>query len=139
MHLDQKTVDRLHRSFGNKMEIIFLVDPASPHSTAGVAFVINKKCIASKEWSAHKLIPGRALFLKIKWHELESTSFLNIYTPTHKPSYKTFWDQICDQHSAKYLHTLDFMLGDFNVTEDPIDRAPNHPDNQTAVEALRDT
>ena len=120
------------------MEIIFSADPTSPRSMAGVAFVINKRRIAPKEWSVHELIPRRALLLRIKWHESESTSILNIYAPTHKPSHKPFWDQICSRHRAKRLQLPDFMLGDFNVTEDPIDRAPNHPDDQAAVEALRE-
>jgi hypothetical protein len=30
------------------------------------------------------------------------------------------------------------MLGDFNITEDPIDRAPHRPDDLVAMAALRD-
>jgi len=30
-----------------------------------------------------------------------------------------------------------FILGDFNITEDKIDRAPAHLDNKTATDALR--
>ena len=32
----------------------------------------------------------------------------------------------------------DFILGDFNVTEDSIDRVPAHADNHRAIEALRE-
>jgi exonuclease III len=137
-HLDQDAVDQLRQSFGEKMEIIYSADPNSPRSTAGVVFVLNKKRIAIKEWMAHELIPRKALLLKLKWHETESTTLVNIYTPTHKPSHPTFWNNIRTKHTAKRLQIPDFMLGDFNVTEDPIDRAPNHPDNQAAMAALWD-
>jgi exonuclease III len=136
-HLDQQLVDRLHQSFSDKMEIIFSPDPNSPRSTAGVTFVINKRRIAPKEWAIHEIIPGRALLLKIKWHESETTSLLNIYAPTHKPSHPPFWTKILDVHVSKHLPKPDFMLGDFNVTEDPIDRALLHADDQAAVAALR--
>ena len=137
-HLDQHTVDRLHQGFGSKMDILFSVDPHSPHSTAGVAFVINKKRIAPKQCVIHELIPGRALFLKIKWHKSETTSLVNVYAPTHRPSHPSFWTKLRDNHSALHLLNPDFLLGDFNVTEDPIDRAPVHPDDEAAVMALRD-
>ena len=120
------------------MEIIYLANPNSPYAMAGVAFIINKKCLAPKQWSAHELIPGRALFLKIKWHESESTSLVNIYVPTHKPRHLAFWTKICDEHTAQNLMLPDFMLGNFNMIEDPIDRAPAHPDDHTTAAALRD-
>lgn len=137
-HLDQNTVNRLHHSFGGKMDIIFSANPDSPRSTAGVAFVINKKRIAPKQCIIHELIPGRAMFLKIKWHESESTSLINVYAPTHKPSHPSFWAKLRDEHSTHHLPNPDFLLGDFNVTEDPIDRAPVHPDDQATATALRE-
>lgn len=120
------------------MNIIFLADPNSPCSIAGVAFIINKKRITLKQCVIHELIPGRALFLKIKWHESETTSLVNIYAPTHKPSHPSFWMKLQEEHSALQLPNPDFLLGDFNVTEDPIDWAPVHPDDQAAVTALRE-
>ena len=138
-HLDQDTVDLLRQRFGDKMEIIFSADPDAPRATAGVAFILNKKRIAPRQLSVHELIPGRALFLKIKWHESESTSIVNVYAPTDKLRHPQFWETILNEHSARRLTKPDFMLGDFNITEDPIDRIPVRPDdNQAAITALRD-
>ena len=137
-HLDQETIEHLHRSLGDKMRIISSADPHAPRSTAGVAFVINKKRIAPSQYSIHELIPGRALFLKIKWHESEHTSLVNVYAPTHRPDHPSFWRKILDEHSALNLPNPDFLLGDFNVMEDPIDRVPANPDDQAAVAALRE-
>ena len=35
------------------------------------------------------------------------------------------------------LRHPDFLLGDFNVTQDPIDRAPAHLDDINTITALR--
>ena len=99
------------------MKIISSADLVTPHSTAGVAFVINKRRIAPTQFSVHELILGRALFLKIKWHESESTSLVNVYAPTHRPSHPSFWKKILDEHTALNLPNPDFLLGDFNVME----------------------
>ena len=137
-HLDQETAERLHDNLGEKIKIISSADPDAPRSTAGVAFVINKRRIAPTQFSIHELIPGRALFLKIKWHETESTSLVNVYAPTHRPSHPSFWKKVLDEHSALHLPNPDFLLGDFNVMEDPIDRVPANPDDQAAVAALQE-
>ena len=137
-HLDQETTEHLHQNLGEKMKILSSADPDAPHSTAGVAFVINKKRIAPTQLLFHELIPGRAIFLKIKWHESESTSLVNVYAPTHRPSHPSFWGKVRDEHGALNLPNPDFLLGDFNVMEDPIDRVPANPDNQAAIAALRE-
>jgi hypothetical protein len=36
------------------------------------------------------------------------------------------------------MGSIDFMMGDFNLTEDPIDHAPMRLDNENAIDALRD-
>ncbi len=48
-----------------------------------------------------------------------------------------FWTQIEDERANNNLTIPDFMLEDFNVTEDPIDRFPQHLDDENAIEALR--
>ena len=63
---------------------------------------------------------------------------MNIYAPTHRPDHPSFWRRILDEHSALNLPNPDFMLRDFNIMEDPIDRVLANPDNQAAVAALRE-
>jgi exonuclease III len=99
-HLDQDTIERLHQSLGEKMRIISSSDPDAPRSTAGVTFIINKRQIAPTQYLIHELIPSRALFLKIKWHESESTSLVNVYVPMHRPDHPSFWKKILVEHSC---------------------------------------
>jgi len=42
------------------------------------------------------------------------------------------------ERRAKHLPIPDFTLGDFNVTEDAIDRAPPRLDDEAAIAALRE-
>jgi hypothetical protein len=120
------------------MEIIFSADPDSPWARAGVAFIINKTLIAPREIIAHEILPGRALLIKVKWLESEETELLNIYAPNDKPSHTAFWKCIEDTRVRKRLPCPDFMLGDFNIMEDKIDRAPAKLNNRSATEAIRE-
>jgi len=136
-HLDQDSAEMIKARYSKKMEIIYSADPNAPRATAGVAFVINKTLIAPKKIVTHKIIPGRALILELQWLETESTSLINIYAPNEKPSHRNFWESIETKRQEKRIAKPNFMLGDFNVTEDPIDRLPVRLDDQTAIEALR--
>jgi exonuclease III len=84
-----------------------------------------------------ELIPGRAIAPKIKWHESEETTLINVYTPNNKLEHPNLWGRIELEHSSRGMNPPDFLLGDFNVTEDLIDRAPIHHDNENTIEALR--
>ena len=138
-HLDPETVERLKQNFGKKMHIEYSQDPVAPQTTAGVAFVINRTLIAPSAIKVHTLHAGRALNLKIKWLESESTSFTNIYAPVNKRAHPGFWDNIEKNRLEHGLPRPDFLLGDFNVTEDAIDRAPAKLDDKSATDKLRDT
>ena len=77
--------------------------------------------------------------IEIKWLETEKTTLLNIYAPNNRSTHLPFWKKIEEERTLKRLTQPDFTLGDFNVTEDPIDRAPQQLDDTGTIEALRDT
>jgi ribonuclease HI/exonuclease III len=138
-HLDEEALDNIRNCFGRKMQIFHSEDPHAPRTTAGVAFVINKSLIRPREVTARELSPGRALYLKVKWLETETTTLINIYAPNNRTIHPTFWKDIDTKRTTKRLAKPEFVLGDFNVTEDPIDRCPARPDDIHATDALRDT
>ena len=138
-HLDPERVDTLHTTFGKKMEIIFSADPNAPRATAGVAFVINKSLITPKKITTRELIPGRALHLKVEWLDNEETSLVNVYVPNERAAHEEFWNEVNTTRQTNHLPAPNFLLGDFNVTEDLIDRMPARLDDVNAIEALRDT
>ena len=51
----------------------------------------------------------------------------------------TFWTEIEKTQLDCNFPRLDFLLGNFNVTKDPIDRAPAKLDDQPTTDILRDT
>ena len=137
-HLDQSALDTIRACFSKKMEIYNSEDPDAPRATAGVAFVINKTLIAPRKIEVVELKAGRALAIQIEWLENEKTTLLNIYAPNGRPAHQQFWTEINAERRTKRLPRPDFLLGDFNVTEDPIDRAPPRLDETAAIDALRD-
>jgi exonuclease III len=136
-HLNQQMTDQLRETFSKNLEILASEDPTAPTSTAGIAFVINKALINPTKITAHELVQGRALLLKIKWLESCEMSILNIYAPVNRAAQLQFWQTIENERCRKSLLRPNFVLGDFNITEEAIDRAPPRLDDQTASEALR--
>lgn len=92
---------------------------------------MNKELTNTTNATMEVLIPGRAAILKLNWHNNETIRILNIYAPNNANEHCTFWEKIKLEWERK-------NIGDFNLTENPIDRAPARPDNETAMEALRE-
>jgi ribonuclease HI/exonuclease III len=138
-HLDHEALERIQSCYSKKMIICHSEDPDAPRSTAGVAFVINKTLIAPRNISTYELCAGRALALKIEWLETETTTLLNVYAPNDRSAHSDFWEKVETQRRSRRLPRPDFMLGDLNVTEDPIDRSPPRLDDPSAIDALRET
>ena len=136
-HLDEHLLQQINTCFGTRLEIIPSMPPENPRATAGVAFVINKTMLQPRETKTYELIPGRATALKIKWLEDEEILLINVYAPNDRGEQVTFWESIDTRRRELHLRRPDLMLGDFNVTEEQLDRAPAHPDDPRAIDALR--
>ena len=136
-HLDPALLHDIDMCFGRRLIVLNSQDPNNPWATAGVAFVINKTLIAPKDLSTHELIKGRALALKIKWRENKETVLINVYAPNNRSEHPAFWRKLDTERRSNNVRRPDFMMGNLNVTEDPIDRAPAHADDINAIEALR--
>ena len=60
-----------------------------------------------------------------------------IYAPNSPHAHTNFWSQIQNKITLA-ANRPDILLGDFNIVEDAIDRAPFHKDYEPAVYCLRD-
>jgi exonuclease III len=136
-HLDAKLSMNINNCFRKKLMVLNSELPETPHALAGVAFILNKTLIQAKDITTTELIKGRALALKMKWHKNKEILLLNIYAPNNKNEHWAFWEEVDEKRRAKNLRHPDFMLGDFNLTEEEIDRSPPHLDDTRAIEALR--
>lgn len=137
-HLDQNMTELLGENFKKNLIILNSAHPDNPQASAGVSFVINKQLIEPEELEMHELIPGRVALLKIKWLNLCSASILNTYAPNDRSEHTDFWAKVLTKRRTEHLLIPDFTLGDFNVTEDAIDRMPPKLDDESAIAALRE-
>ncbi|KAG2749054.1 DNase I-like protein [Suillus brevipes Sb2] len=137
-HLCPEHQIQIENLYSRRLTVLNSCDPSRPGSSAGIAFVLNKEMIDTSSAQMHVLIPGRAAILSIKWHNDKTVNILNVYAPNNISEHKNFWNKIRNDWTNINVSTIDFMMGDFNLTEDPIDRAPAKRDNDDAIEALRD-
>ena len=123
-HLDNEHMHSINACFGKRITIINTQNPTNPRGSAGTAFIINRALIAPKNLVSVELIPGRAIAIVFNWHETEELLLINVYAPNGKQEQMKFWEDLDTSRRAKGLRCPDFLLGDFNVTEEAIDRAP---------------
>lgn len=137
-HLDQAMTEQLQSNFHKNLEIFTSAHPTSPRARAGVAFVLNKKLIKPENTKTYELIPGRVMILRVTWMNTCETTILNIYAPNDRKEHETFWAKVITEGRLQHAPLPDIILGDFNVTEDALDRMPPKLDDKAAVTALRD-
>lgn len=135
-HLDEQALSTVNRLFGKRLTIHNSPDETNPRLTAGVAFALNKDLLNTQNLEITELVKGRALALKTCWNNQEETLLINVYAPNRKIEHKPFWEALKSARQRKHLRRPDFVLGDFNVTEDAIDRSPPKNDSARATDAL---
>jgi ribonuclease HI/exonuclease III len=131
---DMRTINDLYT---RRLEVVASKDPDRETQSAGVAFVLNKDVIETDDIEVTEIIPGRALLLSINWRKGQRTSILNVYAPNTKREQVTFYDALQAAWSNG-RRKPDFMVGDFNLVEDAIDRAPARMDDLRATTAMRE-
>jgi exonuclease III len=137
-HLDNELLSQVVQCYRKCLTLITSSNPTLPHISAGVAFAINKCLLNLSKITIFELVEGHALALKLKWHDMEETTLLNIYAPNSKASQPEFWRKLEMRKRLYRLRNPNFMLGDFNVTEDAIDCSSLHLDNPDAITTIRD-
>ncbi|KAG2049146.1 DNase I-like protein [Suillus hirtellus] len=136
-HLNDEHETQIEALFSRRLKVINSKDPNCPGTSAGVAFVINQELTNADNTETFEIIQGRAIALTIKWHNNEKLTILNVYAPNNITQHPEFWEKINEKWQENNLPHPDFMLGNFNLTEDPLDRAPAKLDNENAISALR--
>ena len=136
-HLDAEMVERLHSIYGRRIRIH---TSEAPHSVnaQGVAIVLNRELVNIRDVTVTNIIPGRAIFMRIKWHAERELKILNVYAPNAPSENTRFWGEIESSMARHNVGKPDLMLGDFNITEEAIDRLPARLDNENATSALRE-
>ena len=100
--------------------------------------MLNKALIPNRQPESHTLVPGRAIMLKIRWPDEEEIKIINIYAPVQDHKQPAFWDKVETTRHTKRLPHPDFLMGDFNITEELINQSPPCEDNCTTTDTLRE-
>ena len=137
-HLDEEMTTTLQTRYEKNLKIIVSAHPTRPRAKAGIAFILNKKLLNPEEIKQYELIPGKVLMLNIKWLGTCNMPILNVYAPNDRNAHVEFWAKILLERRSRHAPIPDFMLGDFNVMEDAIDRMPPRLNTEKAIMALRD-
>lgn len=136
-HLTDSHEQQIQDLFSRRLLVLNSSDPTCSGSSAGIMFILNREIINTTKVQMTILIPGRAAALTIQWHNERMLTILNVYTPNNMGKHPDFWNTITRKWRELCLHDPDFMLGDFNLTEDLLDGAPAKFDNENAIEVLR--
>ncbi|KAJ3832891.1 hypothetical protein F5878DRAFT_511456, partial [Lentinula raphanica] len=136
-HMNAERKEDIERKYGKHLKIFYSKLEATPNA-AGVAIILNKNLTNTEGIQTYEIVPGHAILLEYFWHGTEKLSILAIYAPNANATVNAnFWSRIHDfflRHPR--IRKPDFMLGDCNMVEEPLDRLPSHSDPHTVTEAF---
>ncbi|KAJ3573178.1 hypothetical protein NP233_g2591 [Leucocoprinus birnbaumii] len=134
-HLNQAQTQEIMEVHHN-LKIISTA-PSNSQNAQGVAIAINNRITPTRDVISHVLHEGRAILAQIPWHATETLVVLAIYAPNVTNENRDFWKSLERKWTeSNELPCPDIMLGDFNLTEDSIDRNNGDLDKEDAREAL---
>ena len=136
-HLTDELADQFENLFGNSLLLRFSPDPTT-RNARGVAVVVNKRLVKTQGIEETVIIPGRAMVVRVPWHDDQHVNVLAIYAPNIPREITEFWKTIQDKIDTSPNLKPDVLMGDFNLVEDAIDRIPSKTDDQRATGALRE-
>ena len=119
-----------------KIILLENINKAKP-SAGGTAFMLNKDKIKNKKWNHEILIEGRAQWIRLEWNEQIEISIINIYMPNNWKEAVQMIDELTDIIKQKKIKNT-IIMGDFNLTEDPIDRLPMNNDPEYVLRHFRE-
>ena len=136
-HMTEDLATTFELLAGNCFHLGYSPDPDSQNAK-GVAFVLNKKTVATENVRMEVIVPGRAIAAEIPWRNGESITILNIYAPNVPSEARDFWRQV--QEGLRRIEPMqpNVMMGDFNLVEDALDRIPSGTDDPQTRELLRE-
>nr|GAT50733.1 predicted protein [Mycena chlorophos] len=138
-HLTQSEVEKIESSpSGKKLRIFNCPDPDEPTARTGVAIVLHRDFTNVEDITIHRLIPGRAILAKLRWHSNKTLTVLAVYAPADSlEANLAFWEHLRCKWLTEDLPVPDIELGDKNITLDKKDRYPERvEENDNAVLAV---
>lgn len=126
----------VEQGFAERLLVLHSACDQNPTGARGVAFVINRQLLDGKDAQATEIIPGRALYLHVPWHNEKALNILNVYAPNDPAENAEFWATLEEAWDEHHLPLPDLIVGDFNVVTEAGDRLPQREDPQAPAAAL---
>jgi exonuclease III len=104
-HLDNTCEAQIEALYSRRLKVVNSRDPTHPGTSVGVAFLINRELTNTGNIETLEIIPGRALVLKIRWHNNETLTILNMYTPNDITQHPEFWEKPTKNGKKRIYHT----------------------------------
>lgn len=133
--MDDETVERLEKTIPGTI----IINNGNSSAKEGVAYLINKKLFSGKSCTYEHipLIQNRLSALIITWKE-DKYIIMNAYAPNENAAKAQFINQIKEKRGTLPKDIEVIMLGDWNMVEDAMDRAPQHEDDENAVTEFKE-
>ncbi|KAF9021362.1 hypothetical protein BDZ89DRAFT_957524, partial [Hymenopellis radicata] len=127
-HLNEERRDKLDKLFDRRLDIHFSENVGDDNAvnSKGVAVVLNKNYVKTDNVKTWNIIPGQALLVQTEWHGDKTVTVLGVYAANESnKANKRTWDKIrAFFRKNPSAPRPDFMAGNFNMVEEPIDRLP---------------
>ncbi|KAJ3818465.1 hypothetical protein F5880DRAFT_1617354 [Lentinula raphanica] len=124
-HMNAERRDEIERKYGKNLKVYYSKLPDKDNA-AGVAFILNRNITNTENIQTYEITPGHAYVLEMYWHREEKVSILAIYAPNSDPAANAqSWERIQEFYARNpRIRRPDFMIGDCNMVEEPLDRLP---------------
>ncbi|KAF9014753.1 DNase I-like protein, partial [Hymenopellis radicata] len=137
-HSTDELIKDIHNMYGRTLKVFHSGDADDPGRRSGVAFVFNRRFTNVSDIDFVTVVPGRAILVRYPWHSNKLLTGLNVYAPSG--SYldnRAFWVDLARIWVQRRLPAPDFIAGDTNNVEDPVDRSSCVADDSSMILAFR--
>ncbi|KAI0702816.1 Endonuclease/exonuclease/phosphatase, partial [Cerioporus squamosus] len=135
-HITCAQAEELNLLFDGILKVYVSPDPLRPTAARGVAYAVNLRVCECEQICVTERRPGRALELRLTRRRGTALTLLNVYAPNDVGKNKAFWEELQLLYGAARVRNPDVVLGDFNIVESAMDRAPARADDVRASDAL---
>ncbi|KAI1786137.1 Endonuclease/exonuclease/phosphatase [Ganoderma leucocontextum] len=136
-HLSAERLEVLNRVFASSLDVLNSPDPENQTAARGVAFVLNKRLMGDTTYEHKVITPGRVIELSIHWRNNVPLTIHNVYAPNTAGENEALWRSLGDAYRTDETGGPDFLVGDFNMVENAMDRMPMRGDDSGPTTALR--
>ena len=114
---------------------IRIITNCNTNTKEGIAVIINKELESQIKIEHTTIIENRASEIKIEWKQ-NTYKTIAIYSPNPNKEKILFYKDLKDKINWGETELNNILMGDFNMTEEDIDRMPPRPEDSKVKQAF---